>query len=76
MYSPHRGYADLGAPPGTATALVVGDPGDRRAACATFTPLPPYVAPQPPPVLDTLPLALCTPRAPWATLWPQLRSMA
>ncbi|GAA4800276.1 glycosyltransferase family 39 protein [Actinomycetospora chlora] len=75
-YSPHRGFADLGVPPGDAPALLVGDPGPRRAACATYTPLPPYVAAMPTPVLGTVPLGLCTPRAPWATLWPGLRSMA
>lgn len=74
--SPHRGYADLGVPPGSAPALVVGDPGEARAACATFTPLAPYVAARPTPILSTVPLALCTPRAPWATLWPALRTMA
>ena len=76
VYSPHRGYADLGVPPGSAPALVVGDPGEGRSACASFTPLPPYVAAEPTPVLSTVPLALCFPRAPWATLWPALRSMA
>ncbi|MHC1558346.1 glycosyltransferase family 39 protein [Actinomycetospora sp. C-140] len=76
VYSPHRGYHDLGVPPGSAPALVVGEPGAGRAACATYTPLPPYLAPEPTPVLNTVPLALCTPRAPWATLWPGLRSMA
>jgi 4-amino-4-deoxy-L-arabinose transferase-like glycosyltransferase len=76
VYSPHRGYADLGVPPGSVPALVVGDPGPRRDVCATWTPLPPYVAADPTPVLDTEPLALCVPRAPWATLWPALRTMS
>ncbi|GLZ49208.1 glycosyl transferase family 39 [Actinomycetospora sp. NBRC 106375] len=76
VYSPHRGYYDLGVPPGSAPALVVGELGAGRGACATYTPLPPYLAPEPTPVLNTVPLALCTPRAPWATVWPGLRSMA
>jgi hypothetical protein len=77
VFSPHRGYADLGVPPGTAPALIVGDPGERRSVCATSTPLPPYVAPEPTPVLNTVPLALCTPGrrgrrcGPGCARWPE-----
>ena len=75
VFSPHRGYGYLGVPPGSAPALLVGPFADAPTFCATLRPLPPYVPPRPTPVLGVLPQAVCTPRAPWSTLWPSMRRM-
>lgn len=76
VYSPHRGYWYLAVPPGSEPALLVGNFRPGTGFCASLTPLPAYVPARPNPVVQTIPLAVCVPRAPWATLWPSMRSMA
>lgn len=77
IYSPHRGFGYFGPPPDTATtALLVGPVRWAHTACAPLEMLPPHRAPLlRDPVNDDVPLALCTPRAPWSAAWDSLRYM-
>jgi 4-amino-4-deoxy-L-arabinose transferase-like glycosyltransferase len=76
-YSGHNGFSEWGQPAATATsALVIGYDGPADAApsfigCTTLARVDNGVG------LDNdeqgLPVMLCHPSAPWATLWPSLR---
>jgi Dolichyl-phosphate-mannose-protein mannosyltransferase len=76
VYSPHRGFGYFGPPPDTATTvLLVGPVRWAHTACAPLVVLPPHRVPLRNPVNDDVPLALCTPRAPWSQAWESLRYM-
>lgn len=77
VYSGHRGYGFFGPPPDTATAAVlVGEVRGAEDFCRTITPLPPHVDPAANGLVNgVVPLALCTPRAPWSALWPSIMDM-
>ncbi|GAA4758711.1 ArnT family glycosyltransferase [Actinomycetospora chibensis] len=77
VYSGHRGYGFFGPPPDTATAaILVGEVRGAAGFCRTITPLPPHVDPTANGVVNgVVPLALCTPRAPWSELWPSIMDM-
>lgn len=76
VYSTHRGFGYFDVPPGSADALLVGDVKWAPRFCSRLVPLPPYVGPEVTPVNDRVPMALCTPSAPWARAWPSLRNLA
>ena len=69
VYSGHNGYASWGVPPGSAPALLVGlDPSWCTSSRVVGTVRMPVDDDENGTVLRT-----CTPRAPWSTLWPQVR---
>lgn len=77
VYSGHRGFGYFGAPPDTATtALLVGRVKGADAFCAVIATLPPHVDPSANAGMNgVVPLRLCTPRAPWSVLWPEIMHM-
>ncbi|GAA4868612.1 glycosyltransferase family 39 protein [Actinomycetospora straminea] len=77
VHSGHRGFGFFGPPPDTATtAILVGPVRGADRFCATVTPLPPHRDPTANAVINgDVPLALCTPRAPWSALWPSIVDM-
>jgi 4-amino-4-deoxy-L-arabinose transferase-like glycosyltransferase len=76
IYSTHRGFGYFDVPPGSDDALLVGDVKWAPRFCARLVVLPrsPFSAVAP--VNSDVPMALCTPRAPWAQAWPSLRNLA
>lgn len=77
VHSGHRGFGFFGPPPDTATAaILVGPVRGADRFCRTVTPLPPHRDPTANTVINgDVPLALCTPRAPWSALWPSIVDM-
>jgi 4-amino-4-deoxy-L-arabinose transferase-like glycosyltransferase len=77
VHSGHRGFGFFGPPPdGARTALLVGPVRGADAFCRTITPLPPHRDPTANVVVNgDVPLALCTPRAPWSQLWGSIVDM-
>lgn len=76
IHSPHRGFGYFGPPPDTATTvLLVGPVRWARSFCAELRSVPPYVGSAVTPVNDRVPMAWCTPSAPWSQAWPRLRYM-
>ena len=71
VYSGHRGFGFFGPPPdGARAAILVGPVRGADAFCRTITSLPPHRDPTANAVINgDVPLALCTPRAPWSQLW-------
>jgi 4-amino-4-deoxy-L-arabinose transferase-like glycosyltransferase len=76
IYSTHRGFGYFDVPPGSADALLVGEVTWAPRFCAKLTTLPRTPSSPVEPVNSGVPLALCTPRAPWAQAWPSLRNLA
>jgi 4-amino-4-deoxy-L-arabinose transferase-like glycosyltransferase len=70
-HSGHRGFGFFGPPPDTDTAaILVGPVRHARQFCRTITPLPTHHDPAADAGMNgVVPLALCTPRAPWSALW-------
>lgn len=76
IYSPHRGFGYFGAPPDTATTvLLVGPVRWARWFCADLQSVAPHVGREVSPVNDRVPMSWCTPREPWSRAWPHLRYM-
>jgi 4-amino-4-deoxy-L-arabinose transferase-like glycosyltransferase len=77
VHSGHRGFGYFGPPPDSATtALLVGPVKRAQEFCAVITPLPDHVDPDANAGMNgVVPLGLCTPRAPWSVLWPQIMDM-
>ncbi|HWN27149.1 MAG TPA: glycosyltransferase family 39 protein [Actinomycetospora sp.] len=77
VYSGHRGFGFFGPPPdGARAAILVGPVRGADAFCRTITPLPPHRDPTANVVINgDVPLALCTPRAPWSQLWGSIVDM-
>jgi hypothetical protein len=76
VYSTHRGFGYFDVPPGSDDALLVGEVRWAPRFCARLTPLPKTPASAVEPVNSGVPLAVCTPRVPWAQAWPSLRNLA
>jgi hypothetical protein len=77
VHSGHRGFGFFGPPPdGARTAILVGPVRGADRFCRTITPLPPHRDPTANTVINgDVPLALCTPRAPWSQLWGSIVDM-
>ncbi len=76
-FSGHNAYWLWGHPPGQVPALVIGiDPALLDASCESLQPLGKIESPD---ALDNdengTELSLCTPRRPWAELWPSFRHL-
>ncbi len=76
IYSTHRGFGYFDVPPGVDNALLVGEVKWAPRFCAHLTSLGRTPFSPVEPVNSGVPLALCTPRAPWAQAWPTLRNLA
>ena len=76
IYSTHRGFGYFDVPPGSADALLVGEVKWAPRFCSKLVTLPPVAGAEFAPINDDVPMALCTPRAPWAQAWPSLRNLA
>jgi 4-amino-4-deoxy-L-arabinose transferase-like glycosyltransferase len=76
IYSTHRGFGYFDVPPGSQDALLVGEVKWAPRFCARLVTLPPVAGAEFAPINDDVPMALCTPRAPWAQAWPSLRNLA
>jgi 4-amino-4-deoxy-L-arabinose transferase-like glycosyltransferase len=76
IYSTHRGFGYFDVPPGSDDALLVGEVKWAPRFCARLVVLPRSPFSPAAPVNSDVPMALCTPRAPWAQAWPSLRNLA
>ncbi len=76
IYSTHRGFGYFDVPPGSDDALLVGEVKWAPRFCARLVTLPPVAGAEFAPINDDVPMALCTPRAPWVQAWPSLRNLA
>ncbi len=76
IYSTHRGFGYFDVPPGSDDALLVGEVTWAPRFCARLVQLPRVPFSADAPVDSGFPMALCTPRAPWAQAWPSLRNLA
>jgi 4-amino-4-deoxy-L-arabinose transferase-like glycosyltransferase len=76
IYSTHRAFGYFDVPPGSEDALLVGEVKWAPRFCARLVTLPPVAGAEFAPINDDVPMALCTPRTPWAQAWPSLRNLA
>lgn len=76
IHSTHRGFGYFDVPSGSQDALLVGDVPWASRFCARLVRLPTVPGAGSAPINDDVPMALCTPSAPWARAWPSLRNLA